>query len=371
MTTSRTRLMAAAALVVVLAAATLLAISAGSKVEGPTTSSRFGAGLRGAYRYLQLRGAEPENWDRSLDSLPREPGLLIIALPLNVPFTRGDAQALEDWLLRGGNLLLLGSGRELSPFEWSLIHGLSLSVEASRGAPPWRYAAWRAWVSRRQELHPPDGEAAPADGPPVRELMGTHAIARPGDARDLLLDEDGTPALFEFRRGKGRVTVFNNVSAFSNALLAEGGNLELLEGLAHRLRPEGGRLLFDEWHHGHRAAAALAKSHLVSPAALLLAHAALLYFLALWTLGRRFGPVITPAGPAAGSVGRRLMSIASLHRASHHASHAGNVLLESVRRLARRREDVTQAIPRHFYGGDDEFLELARTVGQWQKDKSL
>ncbi len=390
----------------------LLVFLAASSGAGnrPTTKSTLGRGYYAAFHYLQRQAAPVISWEQELDTLPETPGLLIIASPITSAFTRNDGYAVRGWLARGGHLILLHSGGTPTPGETALFDAFKLHAAQIRHEAPWAFPQWIEWKRAEQTLEPvgesihahpraktgtrdlttltlPDRAHPRArtgagkslrfrwqahDRAHPRAKVGTYAIQSPGEARVLYQDAEGTPAVFAFGVARGDIVVVNNSSILSNRLLREGSNLEFLEELIEEFTPAGGAIYFDEWHHGHRAASAEARRSILGPFEMLALHLAFLYFVAVWTLSRPFGPRPEAAPGHAGSTSRWLLSLASLHRRNSHAEQAGQLLLKSARQLARsRHKTLPDDLPEHFSGGNQQLLALARTIGRWQQEKKL
>ena len=364
-------LVAAVLLAVVVLVIVLLLPTSGEAAQRPSVFSRSARGLLAARQYLESRGVQVESWDKPLSDLPAAPGVLVVACPLAAPFSYEDAEAAREWVLRGGSIVLLSSGDRPDPRELGLFLAHDLGHVRTREDPPLRWSAWKEWRLADERL---TSLAAPGEEEPPRSLVvlaGTHAVSRPGGARDLFFDEGGTPKVFELRRGKGRVVVVNNSTLWSNGWIARAGNASFLARVTARLTADGGKVLFDEWHQGVRVVSGAARSAVVTPFELLVAHGALIYLAAVWTLSRRFGPKMRSSPPRGRPGAAALMSLAELHHRSGHAPAAGRRLVEVARRRARRAGDAEEEIPVAFEGGVRELRRLARRIGELQREHRL
>jgi len=352
--------------VVLLAALVVLAlVFARDGATGPTVRNRGGDGLRAAFRYLDERGWPVTAWERPLSELPLEPGLLVLTEPVTSPFDHTDQDALRRWLLAGGDVVVLPTGHQPGAFDDSLEEALDFSITRKLPELPRRLRDLPAWAATTVEATPP------ADAPWALEGVELsrpwwRVAAQPGD--EVLLQDAGGDALARLRqRHNGKVLLLDTVDPWTNGRIGSAGNLAFLETAVARLHGERG-VTFDEWHLGWRASTEAERAQaVVVPFDLLVSHLVLVWLAGLWALGRRFGPPVVDLPIPRGSVDRDLRVLAALHRKSGHAAQAGTRLLRSARQASRRRPDL----PETFEGGSNELLQLARQVGEMQRDHLL
>jgi hypothetical protein len=97
--------------------------------------------------------------------------------------------------------------------------------------------------------------AVPASGsslaPGARQVaISTHfALSLPGLRARTALAAEGRPIVASFRRGQGHVFVASDAEMLANARLAQADNVAFVANLLWGHAP-GGRVYFDEFHHG-------------------------------------------------------------------------------------------------------------------------
>jgi len=347
----------------VLAALGTMALAAllPAPARGPSTYGRASGGLLSAYAYLEARGVEVHRWERPLSELPAAQGTLVLSPPFQVGWTDEDTRALHTWTGQGGTVLLLASGVAPDAEEQALLSGLHLSAVSRRTEAPLWWSEWKVWRAAPAQLR---AEQGLPDG--LVQRAETHGIAGPAGAVPLLRDEQDRVLAFRLPQARGPLLVFDNGTALENELLAQGGNLALLE----QLLVEGGPAWFDELHHGHLEGGEAELATVAGPFEALLAHMALIYLLVVWTLSRRHGPTLARLQPPQGSVSRDLLALATLHRQGGHAAPAGRLLVELARARARRGGHHAD-LPEAFDGDESAFVALARRIGLLQREGRL
>ncbi|MCK6507143.1 DUF4350 domain-containing protein, partial [Myxococcota bacterium] len=350
-----------------LAGAAVLAVLLASLAQpppvGPSTRSPGGAGLLSAYAWLEARGHPVSRWERPLSELPFAEGSLVLAMPPGAPYDDEDVGALRDWMGQGGQVVLLASGGRPTPDEAALYAALGQRAVVDRADPPLLWWDWKQWRT----------ETVTAEGPAGHLVARreTHSLQLPRGAEVLYRSADGQARAWRLSQGPGALLVVENATAFSNALMAEGDNLQVLPALLG-----AGPARFDEVHHGHLLAAEADLSKVVGPFELLLAHALLVYLLALWAVSRPLGPVLARPGERQGSLFKDLQGLGALHARAGHHQEAAALLLALAREAARRRggaggeralvarvEAATAGL-----GGPEALLAAAQEVGRWQRE---
>ncbi len=361
------RRLAIGAALALLGLVLLAVFVAGTGGTGGSTYNPRGDGLLAALRYLERRGVAVERWQRPASRLPLDrDATLVLAAPWSVPHDTGDLVRLDAFLGRGGRIVYLASGGNPGPAELRFAAHFEIWPVASGEAPPWSYGAWRAW---RQQPVPAlaTTRGREAGLPPRIALRRGESISSAAEnAERLYVDGRGVPRMVRRRVGRGELIVIDNAGVFSNALLGEPGNLELLEWLAARAAP--GPLLFDEWIHGRREPGLGAPGNGGALLALVL-HLAAVYLAVVWALSRRFGRPIPDEGPPRGSVARDLEALALLHRRAGHARGAGRALAEAVRTLGSDTDGGR--IDFELPSSERELLDAARRVGERQRSGRL
>ncbi len=208
---------------------------------------------------------------------------LFVIVPTIKEVSNDDAADIVGYVERGGTLVLVTDGDDGTE---NLQRALDLFVAQAK---------------------PGTGATAAPDGPtlarpPVTTIaLQSDAIVRPNaqaDPRFLsrAASENGT-VIATVARGKGRVQIITGPYPFSNAGLPEADNLTLIQNLLAGL-PTGGRIGFDEYHHGYGLGANIVDLALRSPWGWALFYLAGLTLVASLLNGRRFGrPLPAPPVP--------------------------------------------------------------------------
>lgn len=213
---------------------------------------------------------------------------LFVIVPEIKAVSTDDAADIAGYVERGGTLVLVTDSDDGTE---NLQRALDLFVAQTK---------------------PDTGATAAPDGPtlarpPVATIaLQSDAIVRPNvpaDPRFLsrAASENGT-VVATMARGKGRVQIIAGPYPVSNAGLPEADNLALIQNLLAGL-PTGGRIGFDEYHHGYGLGANIADLALRSPWGWALFYLAGLTLVAFLLNGRRFGrplpaPPVPPQAPA-------------------------------------------------------------------------
>jgi hypothetical protein len=176
----------------------------------------------------------------------------------------------------------------------------------------------------------------------------------------LLRDAQGRAAAFVFPRRGGRVAVIP-ADVFANARIANPGNADFLEWLRQDL---GGPWLFDEYHHGLRAAPGATQTGPQRALLLYVLQIALVYGLCALAVVRRFGPAWREEAVASGSAATFLVGLGALHDRLRHHADAARLLVARARELSPRL-----AVPSADVRSGKELLALARHIGALQKGR--
>lgn len=313
----------------------LLAIHPGA------TSSALSADASGwllARRYVEERGVRVDLRSHPLrrveppDDTPPDEGtldpdaVLVLAFPWQRQFVVGEEQALLHHL-RGGGRVLYAYSRELEQMqEESILDLLGLEWRKIRSKAPLAPLPW--WRHQREvwRLEPDAAWAAASPiSPSSLEVRAFRAAPEaPANAEVFYRGADDLPLIFSVARQGGEVLVLP-VEVFSNGQLLRSGNAEFLETV---VRLWGDAWSFDEYHHGLVAASEARASVPRAAWDLFLIHLALFYLLALWMLGRRFGPPWREQPVAYGSAASFLLNLGTLHRELGHHARAAELLVE-------------------------------------------
>jgi hypothetical protein len=340
---------------VVLVAAGFLLLG----TEGPAASSTLSRDSRGwlaARRYLEARGSQVTLLDRDLEPAPAG-GVLVLAFPWQGGGSVDVSSVIDESLQRGAHVMFAYSGEAYEGSESIVAGALELDWEEPRARPPLHPIRWRAYAREEWWLAPEDAAAGVRS---ARIGVPRRVPRMPAAARVLARAPSGLPVAFRFPRWHGDVLVLP-AEAFSNARLGEPGNADLLESLREDLGP---RWFFDEFHHGLRAAATTAGAGPQRIFALYLLQVAFVYALVVVAVAHRFGPAAAESPATTGSAAAFLLGLGGLHARLGHHREAALLLLARAREL-----DPRLALPDPVEGQGEEFLALARRVGEAQSGK--
>lgn len=352
----RARLLAWTVLFLLVGAGIVVLFHRAGEARG-SSLARGPNGWLAARRYLAARGARVSLLREPFERF-RERGVLVSAFPWQqATASTGPAEALEEHLRRGGDLVLAYSGTWGNAGELVTLERLGLPLGEVRKASLSPFT-WRRFSRREWRLVPAPGLRGV---PPVRVWAPRWAPEIPKGAEVLFRSPSGGAAVAAVRRYRGRIVLLP-ADALANARLGEPGNAALLETLRRRL---GDRWTFDEYHHGLIAArAAPETASLGRTLDLILIHLAVLYLVALWTLSRRFGPAWSEPPAVTGSTGSFLLGLGDLHHRLGHHREAARRLLERVRELDRDADLPEELDRRAGAAGPRELVALAREVAR-------
>ncbi len=365
----------------------------------PSVTNDRGTGSKGVFEWTAKLGYEPLAWRQPWSQLGNrgeaddillciDPGVRSAAAPLTggnndseadkTQLGPADADALRRWLSSGHTAILLatrlGSGASgpTPSDDDTQTFGDALGLIAETASPP---------TSRT--------EFAPLQ--PVRDTEGVLSIysdsgsrlkrTRP-DALALFGDGAGAVAL-DIPVGKGRLIAVADSQLFSNASLPRSENALLLANiLSHYSRP-GGRVLFDEYHHGDAAGDAgdTVWSTLGRPLQLALIQLGLAAAALLVLLSGRFGPAVPLGRSAARTSPDYVLSLANLYRRAEAAPTAletlyrqflrdvcgrlglpPDVSLERLAEVAARRGQVDRARLRGLLAACEQHLDTGKVT---------
>ncbi|MEM8961054.1 MAG: DUF4350 domain-containing protein [Acidobacteriota bacterium] len=294
-----------------------------------STLTRSAGGWAGMHAVLTAWRAEVEIVDEPADRIIKDDdpdGLWVVALPLQRRPTRGALDALAGWARRGGTLVLAYSGLPELEGEARVLGSFGLDIDSVRDWPPLAPRAWWRHRTATWTIDWPGFRAAEIEAPSSLPEPPSRAtiLARGGP--------DQRPVAFTWPLGRGQVLVVP-AALWSNAWVDEAGNADLLAAVHGRYGP---RWRFDEYHHGLASSstsdAALSR-HIGHVWDLLTVHLLGLWLLAVWALGRAFGPAWRASTVRGGSSTGFLVAVGAFHRRLGHHRQAAQRLAERVRRL--------------------------------------
>lgn len=286
-------------------------------VDFGTSYDASAAGFRAAYLVLDRLGYPVERARRP----PAGPDLRWVLYPNHL--NNKEAAALDDWVKRGGVVLLATDDAELAEKL-----GLTIAVKGSRPTAPKELKGLPFAPEFRK------GEAFTASAPDVAHVLAgdTEVTGPPG--RDTWGTVGGKPLVSIHSRGRGEVWLLHRPDVLANDHLRGEDNAVLACRLADAMLAAhpGRRLAFDEHCHGLRDRPDFTELLLRPPVLGVTLQALVLTALALWHAGVRFGPVRPDPPPARRSKEEFLDALAGLLERAGDRADAYRVVRDDLRR---------------------------------------
>ncbi len=227
------------------------------------TRSYSKRGTSALYTALSRLGATAGRWEKRFDLLRDDVDLLVVATPGEEP-DADEVRGLLEWVARGGSVLVFPDRR-------------SATFTAALG--------WKLDARTRGSTT----LTARIDGESYRLGVATDSrVQKAEDAVAVVEDEMGW-LISRRRHGRGTIVVVADGAMATNEGIEKAENAEaVVRGLVWPLA-DGGRIVFDEYHHGHDSEQGLYGYVMSTPAGSVVWHAIVAGFL-LMLLGRRLGP---------------------------------------------------------------------------------
>jgi len=283
-----------------------------------TTHASGADGALALFRWLADLGYAAERLERS--AFAPEGDLLFLLTP-SEGVSAEEADALLAWVDAGGTLVLAADTPGGGPAA-PLLRKLGMRL-----AP-----ATDGWVAEATVRQPALGH------PPLSRVAADTAAVVAADAPDvaLLVGAGDEAVLVGQQRGAGYVYVSSTLAPFSNAGLRDADHAALVLNLLRRA-PPGGRVLFDEIHHGFVDEPSLRGLLLSGPWGWAIVYCLIVGAAYLAATGRRFGrPVPLREETARRSSAEYLDSMAGLLRRGGKRAFIGqHYRIALKRRLAR------------------------------------
>jgi hypothetical protein len=285
---------------------------------GPSSHASSPGGALALHRWLADLGYEVARLEYA-EFAPEPDADLLVVLGPSERYDREEAEAVRAWVEAGGTLLVAEERPGQSAPAAPLLAAFDLAiVPAAEPAPA--------------ELAP---VLQPALGAPVArtlEVMSGATVAGGASAAPLAGASEA-PVLVGLQYGEGYVYASAATHPFTNLGLRHDDNGAMVLNLLRRV-PPGGRVVFDEVHHGFVGQPSLRGLLLGTPWGLAALYAALVCAGYLVLTGRRFGrPVPLRAEVDRRSSAEYLASLAGLLRRAGKRSF----LLEHYRAGFKRR----------------------------------
>jgi hypothetical protein len=211
------------------------------------------AGLKALYMLLEELKLPVSRFQRPFSRLIGQHGLLIIANPDRERFTKREITHLKEWI-RKGNQLALFWGMEIDDFERFLAERSSKKETITGEADPMRKLSGSFGLrltdfhdSSRKILH---AKLSNLDEPVQITVSSGFRWNKPSKSWKEALGDEAGPIIVSRKFGKGAIVALSDASLPSNGELSNAQNLRLILALLLENRPD--RILFDEYHHGHK-----------------------------------------------------------------------------------------------------------------------
>ncbi len=247
--------------------------------ETPTTHSSEAAGAMALLRWTRLLGYDASQLQYTDFAIDEQTDALFILNP-SVGINRTEAALVLDWVNQGGTLVLV----EDRPFSApnALLNELQVDIDGYTGETAG--GLLDAAIEVAPVLQPV------FNTPPLQEVLARtdQIVASPRDDVAYLLGFDADPVLIGIRQGRGYIYLSSALFPFTNAGLRDERNAALMLNLLRRV-PQGGRILFDEYHHGFFTPPSLRTALLDSPWGWAAIYALIVLVAYLILTGRRFG----------------------------------------------------------------------------------
>ncbi len=245
--------------------------------DAPTTYSRAPTGALALYEWTRAMGYDARRLEYRPFELTDEDAVLVILNPGDA-ISKEHARHIRTWVERGGTLIFAEDTPHLFNISDALFDELQMRMTVITGTRE---------IERILALQPV------FDQPPVRELF-----VRP--QRMLVPQRNDYAPLFGaadqiviagVRIGQGYVYISATTHPFTNSGLRDRQHAALVLNMLRRA-PPGGRVLFDEYHHGLVAPPAPTDGLLRTPWGWAGVYAATVTALFLLLGGRRFGQAV-------------------------------------------------------------------------------
>jgi hypothetical protein len=243
----------------------------------PTTHSSRPEGALALYRWLDAIGYNVQRLEYTEFELDDTVDALFVLSPAQ-PFNRTQTDRLLEWVEGGGTLII----SEDTPRLFGGGSAVLEALEIEAGFPDGEQSS--AIIERATILQPLLSD------PPVQELLVRTDQVLTSERTDFVPIAGSSEAtvLAGLKQGAGYIYISSASYPFTSAGLADENNAAMVLNLLRRV-PPGGRILFDEYHHGYFTPPSLRTLILNSPWGRALIYALAILVLYLLLTGRRFG----------------------------------------------------------------------------------
>jgi hypothetical protein len=239
-----------------------------------TTHSSAPEGALALYSWTRDLGYDSRRLEYRAFALEESDAALIILNPQE-PINRTQSRAMLDWVEQGGTLIFAD--------DQSAIFGASNALLDD--------LRFETGVYSETQLIEQAAPAQPAlDQPPTgtAQVQTGRVLLPHRDDYVTLVGVPDAPLVAGIKHGNGYIYLSATTYPFTNAGLRDSANAALALNMLRRA-PAGGRVLFDEYHHGFFTPPSTSRILLGSPWGWAAAYAVLVIALYLILGGRRFG----------------------------------------------------------------------------------
>jgi hypothetical protein len=319
--------------------------------RAPSSFNPSPSGTKAVFVTLQKLEWRAERWQHPWTKLASRTGVLVYADFATeesfggqgaTPPTDEEADALARWVARGNTLLYYANpDRHTWRSGSKLLEDLDIGLQTNGVAIT---ESTDFWTLRRktETLH---------GITPVKLTEGVHAVTleqspgfriTDGVAIPLVAGGDGAAHSLWVPHGRGQAIFFSSASVIDNEFLVAGDNLALLLDVLRDL-PEGGAILFDEYHHGYSSEFAMHDFLMLPVVTFAALQLALVAALVLYSQARRFGERVPLVRETRRSVMEYAVALGDLYRRADTQLETLEYLYQHVRRELIDRHGLSVA----------------------------
>jgi hypothetical protein len=245
--------------------------------DAPTTYSRAPTGALALYEWTRAMGYDARRLEYRPFELTDDDAVLVMLNP-SAAISKDHARHIRTWVERGGTLIFAEDTPALFGLSDALLDELQMRMTVITGTQ---------MIERAPALQPV------FDQPPVRELNARPQRALAPQRNDYapLFGAAGQTLIAGIRVGQGYAYISATTHPFTNSGLRDRQHAALVLNMLRRA-PPGGRILFDEYHHGLVAPPAPTDGLLRTPWGWAGIYAVTVTALFLLLGGRRFGRAV-------------------------------------------------------------------------------
>lgn len=266
----------------------------------PTTHSSAPKGTLAFYQWTQKMGFNAQRLEYRPFEIDDDTATLVLLNPME-SVTLGQTEDLLTWINDGGTLILVESRPAFLSSNNTILDELEIAVVGLEER------IHRAPVVQPILSQPPIHDIVAETGyglqftrqdvahlvgmPPqeATENVEAETEAEETEAEQASDDDDSHRAIIaSMKHGKGYIFISSALFPFTNEGLREEENAALLLNLLRNV-PQGGKVVFDEWHHGFHTPPSMRSEILGSPWGQALVYALAVFALYVASTGRRFG----------------------------------------------------------------------------------